>query len=304
MKLIINIIKIILLIYAFYFISKIEYSTLKGLFNKTQLYSIFILIIFHSFRSIRFFLISVEFEKNSKYRDSFIIYYISLALTVITPGGIGQLSRIKLLSDKGFTNLNIYNVLMIEKITDVLAILSILFFFIISSIYNINLYLILTLSALLFSVIIFFGYSIVKVISAFISKKTIETKQSSLKFINTLITSLLSMPKGNLIITYLYTTALWFLFIYVLWIGLNSVVNINLLESSGVFVINSIAVAIPITFSGYGLREIILEYTMYDNNSYNTIAVITLQYTIIYLISFLIGSLILIWTKYKLWMKK
>ena len=129
MKHVINSLKIILLIYAIYFLSRIDLKIISEILDKSQIFLIIILLIFHMLRSVRFYLISKEFDQKANYNDSFIIYYISLALTVITPGGIGQLSRIKLLSDRGFKNINIYNILMIEKITDVLAVLTIMLYF-------------------------------------------------------------------------------------------------------------------------------------------------------------------------------
>ncbi len=304
MKHVINSLKIILLIYAIYFLSRIDLKIISEILDKSQIFLIIILLIFHMLRSVRFYLISKEFDQKANYNDSFIIYYISLALTVITPGGIGQLSRIKLLSDRGFKNINIYNILMIEKITDVLAVLTIMLYFLFASISLINPFLILLIVVLLSCTLIFFGYLFIQLISNILSNKIIKSKKSYIYIIHKLIKSLQDMSKERLVLTFFYTTLLWFLFIYILWLGINNVVDVNFLDASGVFVINSIAVAIPITFSGYGLREIILEFTMYDVNSYNTIAVITLQYTIIYLVSFLIGSLILIWTKYKKWTKK
>ena len=71
-----------------------------------------------------------------------------------------------------------------------------------------------------------------------------------------------------------------------------------------IFVINSVSVALPISYMGYGVREIILESTIFSSEKSLYIAAIALQYTLIYLTSVLIGIMVFLINKFYLWKKR
>ena len=301
MKYILTLVKITLLIYAISYVYYADYTSLVSLISLNQLYALLLLLIFHALRTQRFSNISNAVKSKISYLNLLVIYYHSLSLAIITPGGIGELYRIKLFKDKGLDNWKIYNFLMLEKVTDIIAILTILLLVISKFFFGLNIFFLFFIIVIIISLLIYILH--ISLSFLFNNGPVLKSQSIKRKVIN-LIQSILEIEKIDFIKIYLFTTVYWLIFLLVLYVGLSSLHTFNIEEMMSIFVINSVSVALPISYMGYGVREIILESTIFSSEKSLYIAAIALQYTLIYFTSVLIGVMVILINKFYLWKKK
>jgi uncharacterized protein (TIRG00374 family) len=296
---IIWIIKISFIIFSIFFFINIDFSKLN-FFNYNQLLAILILIIFHLFRILRFYIIFYFLNNKINFFSLLRVYYIGLYLGIITPGRLGEFYRIKLINDLNIPNLSNYNFLLIEKITDIFSLICFIFLLLTTGFYTLNLQTIFLFFTFVLVGIFFikngyyfFTYSTKKIICFFPKLK--KKKFFELFFKNNPFENL-----GNkkLIFLFLLTMTIWLIFIFAVHIGINGNFKVNFLETIKLFVINTFVTALPITIMGIGLREIVLT-EIFQINNLSYLANISFQFIFINTISAIPGFILIFNKEYK-----
>ena len=296
---IIWIIKISFIIFSIFFFINIDFSKLN-FFNYNQIIAILVLIIFHLFRILRFYIIFYFLNNKINFFRLVEIYYIGLYLGIITPGRLGEFYRIKLINDLNIPNLSNYNFVLIEKITDIFSLICFIFLLLTTVFYTLNLQTIFLFFTFVLVGIFFikngyffFTYSTKKIICFFPKLK--KKKFFELFFKNNPFENL-----GNkkLIFLFLLTMTIWLIFVFAVHIGINGNFKVNFLESIKLFVINTFVTALPITIMGIGLREIVLT-EIFQINNLSYLANISFQFIFINIISALPGFILFFKKEYK-----
>ena len=230
---IIWIIKISFIVFSIFFFFNIDFSELN-FFNYNQIIAILILIIFHLFRILRFYVIFYFLNNKINFFSLVEIYYIGLYLGIITPGRLGEFYRIKLINDLNIPKLSNYNFVLIEKITDIFSLICFIFLLLITGFYTLNLqtivlFFIFVLVGIFFikNGYHFFTYSVKKILS--FSQKFKKKKIFKLFFKNNYFENL---SNKKLIFLFFLTMIIWLIFIFAVHIGINSNFNINFLETT------------------------------------------------------------------------
>jgi hypothetical protein len=275
----------------------INYKEVINILGVEQFFSIIVLLIFHFIRAIRLHGIVKLYAEKFTLSKSIKLYYVGLAFAIVTPGRSGELYRIKMLNDSNIKYLDALKIFFIEKYTDATALLLffILSFFIIFF-PDFNFYLAILLS-IAFSFLTVF---ILHIIGIFIKSKNIRVvdKVSGGSNIVKFFTEIFVIGSSKLFFLHIKTFIGWLIFLYALWIGVSSIYTLSLEDVIGVHIMNSAAVSIPISYMGYGIREIFLDEFVFKGSADNyIIASITIQYTIFYLVSIFIGLSIFISNK-------
>ena len=296
---IIWIIKISFIVFSIFFFFNIDFSELK-FFNYNQIIAILILIIFHLFRILRFYVIFYFLNNKINFFSLVEIYYIGLYLGIITPGRLGEFYRIKLINDLNIPKLSNYNFVLIEKITDIFSLICFIFLLLITGFYTLNLqtivlFFIFVLVGIFFikNGYHFFTYSVKKILS--FSQKFKKKKSFKLFFKNN---SFENLSNKKLIFLFFLTMIIWLIFIFAVHIGINSNFNINFLETIKLFVINTFVTALPITIMGVGLREIVLT-DIFQINNVLYVAQISFQFIFFNLITTIPGFILFFKKEYK-----
>ena len=296
---IIWIIKISFIVFSIFFFFNIDFSELN-FFNYNQIIAILILIIFHLFRILRFYVIFYFLNNKINFFSLVEIYYIGLYLGIITPGRLGEFYRIKLINDLNIPKLSNYNFVLIEKITDIFSLICFIFLLLITGFYTLNLqtivlFFIFVLVGIFFikNGYHFFTYSVKKILS--FSQKFKKKKSFKLFFKNN---SFENLSNKKLIFLFFLTMIIWLIFIFAVHIGINSNFNINFLETIKLFVINTFVTALPITIMGVGLREIVLT-DIFQINNVLYVAQISFQFIFFNLITTIPGFILFFKKEYK-----
>jgi len=297
---IIWIIKISFIFFSIFFFLNIDFSKLN-FFNYNQLIAILVLIIFHLFRILRFYIIFYFLNNKINFFRLVEIYYIGLYLGIITPGRLGEFYRIKLINDLNIPNLSNYNFLLIEKITDIFSLICFIFLLLITGFYTLNLQTIFLFFTFVLVGIFFikngyyfFTYFTKKIICFFPKlkkKKFFELFFKNNPFVN--------LGNKKLIFLFLLTMTIWLIFIFAVHIGINGNFKVNFLETIKLFVINTFVTALPITIMGIGLREIVLT-EIFQINNLSYLANISFQFIFVNIISALPGFILFFNKEYKL----
>jgi len=299
MKILLYVSQLALVAFAFYYLSQVDYNQLEALLGIWQLVAIFVLLTFHFARSFRLRCIAKLYHPKLSLVDAVKIYYVGLAFSIVSPGRIGELYRIKMLNERGVGHINSWKIYFVEKYTDAL---SLLFFFILTLSLGAGLfssfpaYLVILLSfvaPLCFSYLISLASNIAQ-----IRKIGTENKTSVTGKILVFVRSVLLIKFSQIVYLYAVTAVYWFIFLYALWLGISEVYLLTAIDITTIHVLNSVAVALPFSYIGYGVREILLDSIMFKNAGYDYVVVgITLQYTIFYIVSVVLGLFIFIWNE-------
>jgi hypothetical protein len=296
-KKIIYVIQIVLVIYAIHFLGAIDYKEMQSIFGMEQVVSVITLLVFHFIRAERLQGIIRVYSPNFSLIDSIKLYYVSLAFAIVTPGRTGELYRIKLLNENNIKYADAIRIFLIEKYTDATTLLLFLIFsLLIVFIPDFNLYSAFFLSILISLMFIYMVYLSSASISCMMSKDV--NKSSTIRSIVNFLSELFKIGYSKIFLLHLKTVFGWFIFLYALWVGISSIHLLSLVDMIGVHILNSVAVSIPISYMGYGIREIFLDAFVFKGVSDDYIVVgITIQYTIFYLISVVAGLSIFIGDK-------
>jgi uncharacterized membrane protein YbhN (UPF0104 family) len=293
MKIIFNIIKVILIGYAIYYLSNVDFSKIILMFGVEQVFAILCLLVFHYFRVLRFHGISSLVDVNISLSNSMRAYYIGLAFAIVTPARMGELYRVRFMNEIGIPSGKAWKVFIIEKFTDAVSLLSFVMIAIAGITLNYNLFFIVPIAVALSLLFIF---SVWNFFSIFLKKKAIEDPldtNSVYGKIKRFSTELLQVDYVKVFSLYIKTFTGWIFFLLSFWIGIYPVHTFKVLELILVYVLNSIAVSLPISFMGYGLRESLLDAVLYSgSNQEYIVAAITMQFTIFYVVSIFIGLLV------------
>ena len=288
MKKIFLIFQVFLLIYAVLFMIGIDFSKTNNIFGIEQVISIVILLLFHFFRTLRLRKIVKIYIQEFSIIDALFLYYIGLAFAIVTPGRVGEVYRIKLLHEKKISYQKAWEIFILEKYTDLIALSTFLLFSVVSILFkDLNSFFIL-LSIILISI---FGIYLIFFFSKKFSERSnfFKKKNIAIKIIE-FFSRFFAIHCIDIVKIYIETFLGWILFLLALWVGISSVYILSLYELINVHILNSAAVSLPISYMGYGLREFFLNSFMFNNSSEMFyIAVITIQFTIFYFFSVLIG---------------
>jgi hypothetical protein len=220
-------------------------------------------------------------------------YYIGLAFAIVTPARMGELYRVRFMNEIGIPSGKAWKVFIIEKFTDAVSLLSFVMIAIAGITLNYNLFFIVPIAVALSLLFIF---SVWNFFSIFLKKKAIEDPldtNSVYGKIKRFSTELLQVDYVKVFSLYIKTFTGWIFFLLSFWIGIYPVHTFKVLELILVYVLNSIAVSLPISFMGYGLRESLLDAVLYSgSNQEYIVAAITMQFTIFYVVSIFIGLLV------------
>ncbi len=294
MKYVYSLLKIILFCYVVYFFSHVDFFKISALFGLHQLCSILILFVFHTTRILRFKSIVKVVGANISVLESLRGYYIGLAFAIVTPGRFGEFYRLKYMDEIGIPAKQNAQIFVAEKFTD----LSSLTLFLISAVLTVFLKINPVIIFLLMAVLVWIFIVVIWQLGLSINwgwrfeKGKTGSKVTALRWFS-FITSILQLNKYAVANLYVKTFLCWFIFIGALWVGLTPIHELTWLETVFVYLLNSIAVALPISFNGYGLRETLIGALLFDNVSENyIIASVTIQFTLFYLTSVIVGMVI------------
>ena len=180
MKKFLFILQFLLVIYAIFYIVNVDYSKLKNIFGIEQVFSIFILLLFHLVRAIRLRGIVRMYSCDFSLKDALFLYYIGLAFAIVTPGRVGEVYRIKLLNEKHIPYVEAWEIFILEKYTDLIALLSFFVFSIVMIVApGFSAYLILLSTIIVSNIAIYLVFNISNKLSrkrVFINKENIASK--------------------------------------------------------------------------------------------------------------------------------
>ena len=199
--------------------------------------------------------------------------------------------RIKLLNEKHIPYVEAWEIFILEKYTDLIALLSFFVFSIVMIVApGFSAYLILLSTIIVSNIAIYLVFNISNKLSrkrVFINKENIASK------IIEFFSRFFATHYVDVIKIYLETFVGWMVFLLALWAGVSAVYVLSFIDLVGVHVLNSVAVSLPVSYMGYGIREFLLNALMFNNSSdVPYIAVITIQFTIFYIVSVLVGLLL------------
>ena len=279
-KYIIWLTKILFLIFSIFFFLKVDFEKID-LFNANQIFVLSVLYIFHIFRIFRLFLIFKIMKQKIKIKQVIDIYYIGIYLGIVTPGRLGELYRFKMINDIGIPKTSNFNIMLAEKLTDIISLLFFLslIFFInfnhvsISVVYSSFLIILICLLSII-------GYNFfLKILENILSKFKFSKNNKTINlFYNNNPFFILDLKK--FIILSSTTILIWLLFIYATQIGININFEISFLITMKYFITNTLITAIPISIMGLGIREVALIEILGIQNL-ELIAVISLQFIIL-----------------------
>ena len=285
-------IKILFLIFSIFFFLKVDFEKIN-LFDRNQFLALLILYIFHIFRILRLFLIFKLMEQKIKIKQVVDIYYIGIYLGIVTPGRLGELYRFKIINDIGIPKTVNFNILLVEKITDIISLLfflSLIFFINFNYISISILYSFVLIILILFLIIIGYNFFL-KILKNILSKfKFLQNKKINL-FCNN--NPFYVCNKKKFIFLGSVSILIWLLFIYATQIGINSNFDISFLSTIKYFIINTLITAIPVSIMGLGIREVALIEILGIQNL-ELIAVISLQFILFNLATIIPGILLYI----------
>lgn len=214
---------------------------------------IILTILFLFIKGVRWIILTINFQEKIKYKDNFLLYYAGMFLGMVTPGKIGDLSKVYFLKTINNTSLSKgITITVYERLIDLLVMLSISFLFLIIYILD-------------YSIFISISIFIVLIILFILSFKKVLTILNN--YVKSKFNQDLAVPRSNqFLFKVVFLTLLAFitLMLQIFFIMDFLEIDISFFKAGGAMVSANFVSLLPITISGLGTREFSLLFFLSD----------------------------------------